>query len=255
MQMKQIYFLAIIFFSICNYAQDCNIGNEMTNSNFNPSSFGVNYLLGVKFNLSQEGTLNSINLIGNNSGSGVQMAVYDDNAGIPNNLVTSSAIGVVGNGVISLPVTPIVLPAGNYWIMAVYQNGGNHSQVDSSASANVVYFKDLLFGNTIPNNASDFYSYSGQDFLYFLDIDCGNTLSIENSNLDNRIALFPNPTKNHVQFTNLNHKENIKIYTTLGQEVFNEKVELDEKIIVDKFENGLYFVKFENGNILKFIKE
>ena len=57
------------------------------------------------------------------------MAVYDDNAGVPNNLLASSGLCTVGTGVTSLPVTPILLPAGDYWIMAVYETGGNSSNV------------------------------------------------------------------------------------------------------------------------------
>ena len=79
--------------------------------------FSANYLLGVKYSLSQEGTLNAIKLIGNDSGSGVQMAVYDDNGGVPNNLIAYSAPSIVGE-LTSLPVTPVLLPAGDYWIMA-----------------------------------------------------------------------------------------------------------------------------------------
>lgn len=88
---------------LSSYSQNCNIGNETATSHF-PASFSENYLLGSKYTLSQEGTLNSINLIGNDTGVGVQMAVYDDNVGVPNNLIASSGLSTVGNGVTTLPV-------------------------------------------------------------------------------------------------------------------------------------------------------
>ena len=102
--MKQIYFLTLMLMGLSSYSQNCNIGNETATSDFEASSFGENYLLGTKFTLSQEGTLNSINLIGNDTGVGVQMAVYDDNEGVPNNLIASSGLSTVGNGVTTLPV-------------------------------------------------------------------------------------------------------------------------------------------------------
>ena len=76
----------------------CNIENETSTNDFVDGQFSANYLLGVKYSLSQEGTLNAIKLIGNDSGSGVQMAVYDDNGGVPNNLIAYSAPSIVGDG-------------------------------------------------------------------------------------------------------------------------------------------------------------
>lgn len=52
--MKQIYILTIILFSLNSYSQNCNIGNESTNSNFQGLGFGANFLLGVKYTLNQE---------------------------------------------------------------------------------------------------------------------------------------------------------------------------------------------------------
>ena len=78
--MKYIYTLVIILINLNAFSQNCNIGNDSTSNEFvNQGSFGANYLLGVKYTLEQEGTLKAINLIGNNTGAGVRMAVYDDN--------------------------------------------------------------------------------------------------------------------------------------------------------------------------------
>ena len=74
--MKQIYFLTFILFSLNSYSQNCNIGNEAATADFNDGYFGANFLLGVKYTLNEEGTLNSINFIGNGTGEGIQMAVY-----------------------------------------------------------------------------------------------------------------------------------------------------------------------------------
>jgi hypothetical protein len=254
--MKKIYILVIILFSLNSYSQNCNIGNDtITNDFMTAGSFGANNLLGVKYTLSQVGTLQSINLVGNGTGEGVQMAVYDDNAGVPNNLVASSSLDTVQNGITSLPVTPTLLPAGDYWIMAVYEIGGNSSNKNQNATGNSVYYQSLTYGDPIPTNASGFLRYTGRDFLYFLEIDCGNTLSIEDFDLNSNILLFPNPSTDYIQINGLTSSENYKIYNALGKEIQKGFVVENEKINVENLSNGLYFLKLENGNTIKFIKE
>lgn len=185
--------------SLLATAQDCNIGNEVGTPDFTFGSigevFGANYLLGMKYTLTQEGTLFSINLLGEDTGYGVQMAVYDDNMGVPNNLMAASILGTVGEGLISLQVTPVVLPPGDYWVMAVYENNGNHSKYNANASGNVVYYNSLTFGDSVPLNASNFIGYLDSDFLYFLEIGCGN-LIMNVGNVDNNssIKVYPNPS-------------------------------------------------------------
>ncbi|NLL28706.1 MAG: T9SS type A sorting domain-containing protein [Bacteroidales bacterium] len=255
--MKQIYILilACFFLSLKSYSQNCNIGNESITEDFIDGDFLANYLLGVKFTLPQEGTLRSINLIGNGTGTGIQMAVYDDNGGVPNNLIAHSELSTVGSGVTTLPVTPILLPAGDYWIMAVYEADGNHSNTNKTAYGNVVYYQGLNYGDNIPNNASGFTNYTDQDFLYFLAIDCGDTLSIDDSNFDNEISLIPNPSSDFISISNLKSAESYSIINQIGQEVKRGVISNQEKIYIGDFTNGLYLFKFKNGNAIKFIKE
>ena len=70
---------------------DCDIGN-VDPTGFGNGNFGSNFLLGVAFTLEEEGTINSINLIGNDNGSLVQMAVYNDLTGVPDDLIVFSEI-------------------------------------------------------------------------------------------------------------------------------------------------------------------
>ena len=252
--MKQIYFVTLILFSLNSYSQNCNIGNEAATAGFGTGNFVSDLLLGVKYTLNAEGTLNSINLIGNGAGGGIQMAVYDDNSGVPNNLIASSSLGTV-SGITSLPITPTLLPAGDYWIMAVYEVGGNSSDFNNSATGNTVYYQSLIYGSAIPTNASSFISYTGHDFLYFLGIDCGNTLSIENFNLVDNISIFPNPTSDYISISNLKLTESYLIVNQIGQKVKKGIISNNQQIDIRNFTNGLYFLKFENGNTIKFIKE
>lgn len=136
------------------------------------ASMGANYLLGTKFTLSDmTGKLQSLNLLGRNTGTNVQMALYNDNNGVPGTLVASSITGVVNSwGITTLPVTAnVTLLPGNYWIMAVYSATGDH--VFKRSGTATVYYKGLIYGNAPPSNASDFLSYTSGDFSYFIIID------------------------------------------------------------------------------------
>lgn len=253
--MKQIYILVIILLNLNAFSQNCNIGNESASNEFDSEGqFGANYLLGVKYTLGQEGTLNAINLIGNNSGTGVQMAVYDDNGGTPNNLIASSAQSTVGNGLITLPVTPVLLPAGDYWVMAVYETQGNHSNVNQNATGNVVYYQSLTYGEPLPTNASNFTSYTDRDFLYSLSIECGNTLSIDNL-VNNTLKLYPNPSSDFISITNLKSSQNYMIVNQIGQQVKKGVISTNGQIDIRDLSHGLYFLKFINGDAIKFLKK
>jgi len=232
-----------------NSGGGCNIGNEI-DPGFGAGDFLENYLLGVKFTLSDLGTLNSINLLGNGSGSNVQMAVYNDNAGVPNDLVINTGVATVGTGIVSIPVTPTVLSPGDYWIMAVYQNFGTHSNVDVSISGNVVYYNSLVFGNPIPTNASSFISYLNQDFLYFLDITC--TLGVDDA-LEDLVSVYPNPVTEmlfidiptNVELTNL------RLYDITGKDT---GLKINENSInTSCLERGIYLLTIEtlNGSLNK----
>ena len=145
---------------------DCNIGNE-TDLGWDPGNFLPDFILGVKFSLSEQGTLYSMNMLGNNSGSNMQMAVYDDNAGVPNDLLISSGISTVGSGIVTFDIAPLSIPQGDYWIMAIYEQQGNHSNVDQMANSNAVYYTAVNFGDPLPANASGFLSYTGKIFYIF----------------------------------------------------------------------------------------
>ncbi|MDO5977133.1 hypothetical protein, partial [Flavivirga jejuensis] len=103
--MKQLFtFLILILFFTNIYSQDCNIGNEALTADYSAGNQTADFLLGAKYTLAEAGTLNSINLIGNDTGGNVKMAVYDDNGGAPDNLIASTGVVTVGSGVVSLPV-------------------------------------------------------------------------------------------------------------------------------------------------------
>lgn len=177
---KHLLCLAIITTAISSVDAQClfAVGNETpgfsTVGNFSP-----NYIMGTKYNLPVDATLTSLNMFGLGTNANFKMCVYEDNAGVPGDLVTISPQGVVTNGVIALPVTPIMLTAGDYWLMAIYDNMGSsqgHSYITTSVS-NTVYYQAQAFGSALPTSASGFLNFTNQDFHYWMVLEGTNTSS------------------------------------------------------------------------------
>lgn len=175
------FFHVFILFSANS---QCSFGNE--NPGFpGPSSYGANYLLGVKYNCPNAMTIDALHLYGLGTNSNVQMAIYEDNMGVPGNLLAASALGVVGTGDISLAIPPTSLNAGDYWIMAIYDNiGGTNGHTNyTTTTSKTVYYTSLTFGSPIPTNASGFTNYCCQDFQYWATGSAQST--------DNRVECAP----------------------------------------------------------------
>ena len=82
-----------------------------------------------------------------------------------------------------------------------------------------------------------------------------STLSIDSFEEENVIKLFPNPTADFIEIGNLKKEVNIFIYNALGVKLMSRNIGINEKINVQNFPNGLYFLVLESGNTFKFIKE
>lgn len=133
-----------------------------------PASFSPDYLLGDKYTLSTGGTLTGLGYAGNGTNGSIQMAIYTDVSGNPGTLVAATYTGVVGTGNITLAIpTPTTIPAGDYWIMAVYTGGSSQGHVNyNGSSSQTVKYISLTFGTPPPNTAS-WSTYTGQDFNYW----------------------------------------------------------------------------------------
>jgi hypothetical protein len=242
--------VALITFSI-SFSQDCNIGNEDPTGFWDHQGFSPDYLFASGYTLVQEGTLNSINIIGNNSGANFQMAVYDDNGGTPNNLIVESGIGVVGEGVISLPVTPTLLAPGLYWIAFIFNTEDDHL-TGNTAVGHDVFYASLPFGNPLPANWTSGLFFSGSDFLVFLEISC--TLGIEDNIAMNNLVIVPNPSSDFIEIVGLKESEIYTIYTILGAKVAEGYIQPDERININNLRNGMYFIQLGNGQTTSLLK-
>ncbi|AUC75895.1 T9SS type A sorting domain-containing protein [Olleya sp. Bg11-27] len=80
------------------------------------------------------------------------------------------------------------------------------------------------------------------------------TLTINDYRQD-RIQLYPNPSNTFIQLSGLTVKKNYIIFNILGAKVKSGTISNHEKIDIRNIKNGMYFLKFDNGNTLKFIKK
>jgi len=90
---------------------------------------------------------------------------------------------------------------------------------------------------------------------YLPNVDCYYTLSTNTFNFDNKINIYPNPASDFIKISGLTGNENYNIYDLLGKNISNGIVSDNEEINTQKLSKGLYLLKLENGNSIKFIKE
>jgi hypothetical protein len=71
----------------------------------------------------------------------------------------------------------------------------------------------------------------------------------------NKVEIYPNPSSKFIQVLGLTKSEKYKIYNSIGTEIKRGYTSNNETIDIRNFRTGMYFLKFENGNAIKFIKE
>lgn len=260
--MKNSIFLLLCLISLPTVAQTttCNLGNQSSTGFTNAADpIYKGYLLGIKFTLTTPGILTSLNLIGRNTSANVKMALYEDVSGKPGDLVDSTSIGIVKSGVLSLPVTQQILPAGDYWIMAIYSANGGHTYSKTEAG-NKIYYKTMDFGATIPSNASDFTAYQNSTFTYFLGITCGTSLAVSNANNSSIINFYPNPASDVVT---LNTHPNLvgetyRITTISGTQIATGQLTSETNVLdINSLQAGIYFMIIgdRQRETIKFVKQ
>jgi len=80
------------------------------------------------------------------------------------------------------------------------------------------------------------------------------SLSAGDFELNDQATLYPNPSQDYVKIKGLTNAENYTIYNILGSEVKKGSISNDEAIEIKDFTEGMYFLRLENGNTLKFVK-
>jgi cysteine-rich repeat protein len=131
-----------------------------------PSSHSANYLLGTQVTVAQAGTLTHFGLFSKSSSPNIVMALYSDVGGKPGQLLAQTPATDLPLGPLEIPVPAAAIPAGTYWIMAVF---------DTSASVgiqfggpDVVAYISHAFGAALPMSFPPPLTYTGQAFNYWI---------------------------------------------------------------------------------------
>lgn len=124
-------------------------------------------LIGNKVTLTAS-SITAFGSIGRSASAHIKMALYTDSAGMPSKLVVGTVGTTTVNGRLEIPVTATVVPAGDYWVMAVYDSAldysyGQQSTNTTTASASQTYASALPA--TFPTSGS---SYSGGTINYYV---------------------------------------------------------------------------------------
>ncbi len=83
-----------------------------------------------------------------------------------------------------------------------------------------------------------------------------NTLSVSDVALrDRAIAIYPNPASNFIKVSGLMGSQKYQVFNVLGKEVGNGLISEALTIDIANFKKGMYFLKLEGHDTLKFIKD
>jgi len=113
----------------------------------------------------------------------------------------------------------------------------------------------LHYSSTILENQRTLSDYNIQK-NHSLQLTDSSTLGVDDVELNNnKLNLKPNPSNNFIKISGLTKPQNYTVYNILGAKIINGVVSNKEKINIQNLKNGLYYLKFKNGDNLKFIKE
>ena len=83
-----------------------------------------------------------------------------------------------------------------------------------------------------------------------------NALTVEDyEDLKRTIILSPNPSNDFIKVLGLTKTEKYRIFNVFGSEISEGNISNNEKIDIKNLINGMYFLKIESGNTLKFMKK
>lgn len=149
---------------------------------------------------------------------------------------------------------------GNELYVAEYSNGdydvGKISKIDVSTSFpaielvtdenltgpwNLAIYENELYISEFPINTVS-------------KIAIGEPLSIEDNTLSS-IQIYPNPINGKsLHLSGLKDSQRFSIHDSMGKNIMQGVLHINEKINIENLKTGIYFLKIENSKVLKFVK-
>jgi len=113
------------------------------------------------------------------------------------------------------------------------------------------------FSNLLPDTSyyiKSFVTNSSGTFYGNLNIIDTSTISNINVDLKTNLKTYPNPSTDYISLTGLIETRNYIIYNMTGKEIARGTVSINNKISIGALDNGLYLLKLEGFEMVKFIK-
>lgn len=130
---------------------------------------------------------------------------------------------------------------------------------DQKIAVNTTNFK---FNSTLENLQPNTVYYVRSYVVNAIGVAYGSVQTIDTSSLSDikidlktRLKTYPNPSTNFISLSGLAESKNYIIYSMQGKEMARGIISSDNKIDVRSLANGLYILKLENLEMVKFIKE
>ena len=220
----------------------CNIDHSPTST----LTFALNEVLAQSFTATCDGDMAYFELTSVNAGtvSSGTLSVYNGNTTTGTPIYTQDHPELI----ITNPGDPITFNITGTVPLVLDNQYTFEFLVDGDVGI-LVEIPSTYTGGTIISNGND----TGFDSVFFVSI-VENSLEVNNYHITDK-KLYPNPATTFIKISNLTSVENYSIYNQLGAKVSNGVTSNNDTINVQNLTNGLYFLKFENGNTLRFIKE
>jgi uncharacterized repeat protein (TIGR01451 family) len=113
-------------------------------------------------------------------------------------------------------------------------------------------------GTIIPNIANIYFDFNPAIVTDPCNTQFVSTLAINDFDA-NELSVYPNPVKNNLTITNTTTIDSVSVFSVLGQEIMNQKVNaLETEINTSELTNGVYFVKVTSEGkekTMKIVKE
>ena len=117
---------------------------------------------------------------------------------------------------------------------------------------------DLSAYDNINNVKIGFINVNGYGQRVYIDnitVNIG-TLSNEEFNKDMMsLKLYPNPSNDYITISGLEKTEKYIMYSVIGTKINTGNIFNNQTIDIQNLKAGMYFIEFENGDKVKFIKE
>lgn len=94
-----------------------------------------------------------------------------------------------------------------------------------------------------------------KDYDLYIQTYISSVLNVKEVAPNNFIKIYPNPSNDFIKISGLKKSNKYTIYNLLGNVISNGVISNNEKVNIKNLSNGIYFLRFKNGNAIKFIKE